>query len=155
MSFTGSDGMEVDRGQMQGNIGEGGLDIHEGSGAKLAEEASAADLANNAGGQEDKGQSTDPANAAAKFQAALKPIIQAYRVSCLNCGAQLHVELPHPSGSFQCCQCHAVHKIIQDTFAMSDQNKKRKRNKDKPPTGKPDGKNILALVTACHLAKFL
>ena len=136
---TGNDGMEVERGQLQGNMGEGGLDIHEGSGAKLSEEAAGGDMAANPVGHDDKGQPVDPANAAAKFQAALKPMIQAYRVACLNCGAQLHVELPHPSGSFQCCQCHAVHKIIQDTFAMSDQNKKRKRNKDKPTNGKPDG----------------
>ncbi len=141
---TGNDGMEVERGQLQNSIGEGSLDMHEGSGSKLPEEASGADMGGNIG-QEDKGSSVDPAlgNAAAKFQAALKPMIQAYRVACLNCGAQLHVELPHPSGSFQCCQCHAVHKIIQDTFAMSDQNKKRKRNKDKPTNGKPDGENPL------------
>jgi hypothetical protein len=148
MMDTGNDGMEVERGQLQGNMGEGGLDIHEGSGAKLTEEASGSDLAANPVGQEDKGQGGDPANAAAKFQAALKPMIQAYRVACLNCGAQLHVELPHPSGSFQCCQCHAVHKIIQDTFAMSDQNKKRKRNKDKPTNGKPDGMCSFACALA-------
>ena len=120
----GAGDMEVDHGQ--GSMGMGGLDMHDSGGG--------------GGTHDEKGLgAADPGGSASKFQAGMKPIAQVYRVACLNCGAQLHVELPHSSGSFQCCQCHAVHKVIQDNFAMADQNKKRKR-KDKP-AGKSDGKH--------------
>mmetsp|Transcript_39323 Transcript_39323/g.61295 ORF Transcript_39323/g.61295 Transcript_39323/m.61295 type:complete len:122 (+) Transcript_39323:2-367(+) len=49
------------------------------------------------------------------------------------------IELPPNCSSFQCCQCHAVHKIIApDPSLASDENRKRKRRernqtKDKEP----------------------
>ena len=120
-------------------MGDGSMEIHEASGAKLTEDSSGVDLSNSVVVHEDKNNMIVPDHHTAKFQVAMKPLVQIYRVTCLNCGAQLHVELPHSSGSFQCCQCHAVHKVIHDSFAMADQNKKRKRNKDKPMPTKHDG----------------
>lgn len=35
-----------------------------------------------------------------------------YKVSCLNCGVQLYIELPPNCVNFQCCQCYAVHKVL-------------------------------------------
>jgi hypothetical protein len=49
-------------------------------------------------------------------------------VSCLNCGVQLYIELPPGVVNFQCCQCYAVHKVIQpDPAAAAEENRKRKR----------------------------
>ncbi len=41
---------------------------------------------------------------------------------------QLYIELPPGVVNFQCCQCYAVHKVIQpDPAAAADENRKRKR----------------------------
>ena len=49
-------------------------------------------------------------------------------MSCLNCGVQLYIELPPGVVNFQCCQCYAVHKVVQpDPAAAADENRKRKR----------------------------
>lgn len=49
-------------------------------------------------------------------------------MSCLNCGVHLYIELPPNVVNFQCCQCYAVHKVIQpDPALAADENRKRKR----------------------------
>jgi len=41
---------------------------------------------------------------------------------------QLYIELPPGVVNFQCCQCYAVHKVVQpDPAAAADENRKRKR----------------------------
>jgi hypothetical protein len=51
-----------------------------------------------------------------------------YKVACLNCGVHLYIELPPTVVNFQCCQCYAVHKVIQpDPALAADENRKRKR----------------------------
>ena len=55
---------------------------------------------------------------------------------CLNCSAQLYIELPPGCVNFQCCACYAVHKVMEsDPARAADENRKRKRKDRKGTTG--------------------
>ena len=65
-----------------------------------------------------------------------------YKVACLNCGVQLYIELPPNVVNFQCCQCYAVHKVIQpDPALAAEENRKRKR-KDRKGGGGPEPREL-------------
>ena len=71
----------------------------------------------------------------------LTAVVQ-YKVACLNCGVQLYVELPPNVVNFQCCQCYAVHKVIQpDPALAAEENRKRKR-KDRKGGGGPEPREL-------------
>ena len=67
-----------------------------------------------------------------------------YKVACLNCSAQLYIELPPGCVNFQCCACYAVHKVLEsDPARAADENRKRKR-KDRKGTGGYEPRELTA-----------
>ncbi|EKX35613.1 hypothetical protein GUITHDRAFT_146350 [Guillardia theta CCMP2712] len=74
-----------------------------------------------------------------------------YKVACLNCGVQLYIELPPNCASFQCCQCHAVHKILQPdpSLAAGDSKKRKRKEKRDKKEGEQCYPSSLCIASRC------